>query len=152
MAEYLKLSRLYLLLLAICVVGRFYLGNVRHVPYERATDKLSIVIMTLFASLFYAAFCRRWLGFGLLRALALAALLGLMAEVAIFVSTLLSYAFGIHSYFNYPLALQALPSDPPLPVGEALIRRAQGLIAGPVSNAVMGAIGWVMGGLLPERR
>jgi hypothetical protein len=152
MTEYLKLSRLYLLLLAICVFGRFYLGNVRHVPYERATDKLSIVIMTLFASLFYAAFCRRWLGFGLLRALALAALLGLMAQVAILLSTVASYALGIHSYFNYPLALQALPSDPPVSAGQALVTRAQGLIAGPVSNAVMGAIGWVMGGLLPERR
>ena len=152
MAEYLKLSRLYLLLLAICVLGRFYLGNVRHVPYERATDKLSIVIVTLFASLFYAAFCRRWLGFGLLRALALAALLGLMAQVAIFLSTAASYALGIQSYFNYPLALQTLPSDPPLPVGQALLRRAAMLIGGPVTNAVMGAIGWVMGGLLPERR
>lgn len=152
MAEYLKLSRLYLLLLAICVVGRFYLGNVRHVPYERATDKLSIVIMTLFASLFYAAFCRRWLGFGLLRALVLAALLGLMAQIVIFLSTAASYALGIQSYFNYPLALQALPSDPPVPVGLALLRRAGGLVAGPVSNAVMGAIGWLMGGLLPAGR
>jgi hypothetical protein len=75
-----------------------------------------------------------------------------MAQVVIFLSTAASYALGIHSYFNYPLALQALPSDPPVPVGLALLRRAGGLIAGPVTNAVMGAIGWLMGGLLPAGR
>jgi len=149
MAEHLKLSRLYVLLLVIVTLGRWYLGNVRHVPFDRATDKLSIVIMTLFASLFYAAFCRRWRGFGLVQAVALASLLGLMAQIVIFLSTLMSYALGVQSYFNHPMALN---SETPLSLAQALGRRAGGLVAGPVTNAVMGAIGWVMGALLPEPR
>ena len=149
MAEHLKLSRLYVLLLVIVTLGRWYLGNVRHVPFEKATDKLSIVIMTLFASLFYAAFCRRWRGFGLVQAVALAALLGLTSQIVIFLSTLVSYALGIQSYFNHPMALN---SETPLSLAQALGRRAGGLVAGPVTNAVMGAIGWVMGALLPEPR
>lgn len=149
MAEHLKLSRLYVLLLAIVTLGRWYLGNVRHVPFEKATDKLSIVIMTLFASLFYAAFCRRWRSFGLVQAVALAALLGLTSQIVIFLSTLVSYALGIQSYFNHPMALN---SETPLSLAQALGRRAGGLVAGPVTNAVMGAIGWVMGALLPEPR
>jgi hypothetical protein len=119
------------------------------VPFEKATDKLSIVIMTLFASLFYAAFCRRWRGFGLVQAVALAALLGLTSQIVIFLSTLVSYALGIQSYFNHPMALN---SETPLSLAQALGRRAGGLVAGPVTNAVMGAIGWVMGALLPEPR
>ena len=50
MAEYLRLARLYLLLLAIVTIGRWTLGF-QNVPYEKATDKLSIVILTLFASI-----------------------------------------------------------------------------------------------------
>jgi hypothetical protein len=149
MREYLRLSRLYLLLLFIVTLARWYLGSVRHIPYERATDKMSIVILTLFASLFYGAFCRRWLGFSPLRAVVLAALFGLMAQVVIFASTMISYVSGIDSYFNYPLALNAAA---PMSLADAMGRRAGGLFAGPVTNAVMGAIGWVLGGLLPEKR
>lgn len=85
MAEYLKLARFYLLLLVIVTIGRWYI-SLNGVPYAAGTDKLSIVTMTIFASIFYGAFCRRWRGF---------------------------------------------------------------IIAGPVSNAIAGMLGWAMGGLLP---
>ena len=149
MANYLRLSRLYLVLLAIVTVGRWYLGNVAHVPYAVATDKLSIVIMTLFASIFYGAFCRRWQGFGLLQALALAALLGFMGQVVVFLSTVSSYALGIESYFNFP---RALNSEVPLGVGPALVVRAGGMLGNTVGSAIAGMIGWLLGGLLPAGR
>ena len=149
MGYYLRLSYLYLVLLAIVTAGRWYLGNVAHVPYANATDKLSIVIMTLFASIFYGAFCRRWQGFGVLQALTLAALLGFMSQIVVLFSTVASYALGIDSYFTFP---RALNSEVPLTLVQALGRRAGGLLANTVSNAVAGMIGWLLGGLLPQDR
>ncbi|MFI5183580.1 MAG: hypothetical protein ACHQNV_04215 [Vicinamibacteria bacterium] len=149
MARYLRLSYLYLVLLAIVTLGRWYLGNVAHVPYANATDKLSIVIMTLFASIFYGAFCRRWQGFGVLQALILAALLGFMSQIVVFSSTALSYALGIDSYFTFP---RALNSEGPLSMGAALGVRAGGMLGNTVGNAIAGMIGWLLGGLLPQDR
>ena len=149
MGNYLRLSRLYLVLLAIVTAGRWYLGNVKHVPYADATDKLSIVILTLFAAIFYGAFCRRWQGFGLLQALTLAALLGFMGQIVVFVSTVSSYALGIESYFTFP---RALNSDAPLSLGAAALVRAQGMLGNTVGSAVAGMIGWLLGGLLPSNR
>jgi hypothetical protein len=149
MGYYLRLSYLYLVLLAIVTAGRWYLGNVAHVPYANATDKLSIVIMTLFASIFYGAFCRRWQAFGVLQALTLAALLGFMSQIVVLFSTVASYALGVDSYFTFP---RALNSEVPLTLVQALGRRAGGLLANTVSNAVAGMIGWLLGGLLPQDR
>ena len=149
MANYLKLSRLYLVLLAIVTLGRWYLGNVAHVPYAVATDKMSIVIVTLLSSIFYGAFCRKWQGFGVLQALILAALLGFMGQIVVLLSTVLSYALGVDSYFTFPKALQ---SDVPLSVGSAVVVRARGLLGNTVGSAIAGMIGWLLGGVLPERR
>jgi hypothetical protein len=149
MGYYLRLSYLYLVLLAIVTVGRWYLGNVAHVPYADATDKLSIVIMTIFASIFYGAFCRRWQKFGVLQALTLAALLGFMSQIVVFLSTLSSYALGIDSYFTVP---RALNSETPLGLGAALVVRARGMLGNTVGSAIAGMIGWLLGGLLPEDR
>jgi len=155
MSEYWKLSRLYLLLLLIFAAGRWYLGNVRHVAYEKATDKLSIVVLTLFASLFYAAFCRRWRGYGLPRALGLAAFIAVMGQIVVLLSTVISYAAGVESYFNHPLALRVgadAVSAGPVSFAQALVIRAQGIFANAVLNVIAGTLGWVMGALLPQPR
>ena len=149
MANYLRLSRPYLLLLAIVTLGRWYLGNVAHVPYAIGTDKLSIVIVTLLSSIFYGAFCRRWQGFSVLQALTIAALMGVMSQIVVLLSTVLSYSLGVDSYFTNPRALQ---SDLPLGFGAALVVRARGMLGNTVGNAIAGMIGWLLGGLLPDRR
>jgi len=145
MSENLKLARLYLLILAIVTVGRWSLGF-RNVPYAQGTDKLSIVMMTLFASTFYAAFTRRWLGYRLLQAVALAMLLGLVGQVVIFLSTLASYALGIETYFNHPTALN---QEVPVGFAQAMGIRVGGLVANTILNGIAGALGWAMGGVLP---
>jgi hypothetical protein len=147
MAENLRLARLYLLILAIVTVGRWSLGF-RHVPYEQGTDKLSIVMMTLFASIFYAAFTRRWLGYRLLQAVALTMLLGLLGQVVIFLSTLASYALGIDSYFNNPMALTR--QEAAVGFAQAMGIRVGGLVANTILNGIAGALGWAMGGVLPS--
>ena len=147
MAENLRLARLYLLILAIVTVGRWSLG-LRHVPYEQGTFMFSIVTTTLFASIFYAAFTRRWLGYRLLQAVALTMLLGLLGQVVIFLSTLASYALGIDSYFNNPMALTR--QEAAVGFAQAMGIRVGGLVANTILNGIAGALGWAMGGVLPS--
>ena len=63
MNEYLRVARLYMVVLAIFTVGRLFMGA-RGVPYERGHHVFSLVTMSLMASAFYGAFCRRWRGCG----------------------------------------------------------------------------------------
>ena len=150
MAEYLRLARLYLLMLAIVTIGRWTLGFY-HVPYEKATDKLSIVILTLFACLFYGAFGRRWLNFRIGQAMAMAMLMGAISQVVIVLSTIVSYQLGIDSYFTNPLALNPRMAPAAVPFGEALGFRAFGLVVNTLTSGIAGAVGWAMGALLPHR-
>ena len=149
MAEHLRLARLYLVMLAIVTVGRWGLGFYE-VPYEKGTDKLSIVTLTVFASLFYGAFTRRWLGYRTLQVVGLTMTLGLLSQIVIFLSTAASYTFGIDSYFNHPTALDKL--DPKAAVGfaQAMLIRAAGLVGNTILNGIAGALGWVMGAALPS--
>jgi hypothetical protein len=149
-ARNLKLARLYLLLLALFTVGRWLFGTF-HVPYEKGHHIFSIVILTLYSSFFYGAFGRRWRGFRLWQAAGLALTLGLISQVVIFSATLLSYALGLHTYFNHPTAVlgpQAAVAE--VPFGQAVLSRVGGLIVNPILAGIAGCLGWVMGGLLPE--
>jgi hypothetical protein len=148
MAENLRLARLYFVILAIVAGGRWVM-SLQGVPYAKGTDKLSIVVVTLLSSLFYGAFCRRWRGLKLLAAVTLGATLGLAAQIVIFISTLLSYLMGLETYFNTPVALNAVAA---VPMGAALAARAGGLVVNTILNGIAGALGWAMGALLPESR
>lgn len=146
MAENLRLARLYLVMLAIVTVGRWGLGFYE-VPYEKGTDKLSIVMLTLFASLFYGAFTRRWLGYRILHAVGLTMTLAVLGQVVIILCTAASYALGIDSYFNNPIALNQKAA---VGFGPAMGIRAGGLVANTILNGIAGALGWVMGVTLPS--
>ena len=54
--EYARLARPYFVMLAIVTIGRWLMGTAFGVPYEKGTSVLSIVTLTLFASIFSAAF------------------------------------------------------------------------------------------------
>jgi hypothetical protein len=143
----LKVARLYLVLLALFTVGR-WAQSLGHVEYAKAHHVFSIVTLTLLSSAFFAAFCRKWRGYSLLQAVMLGMILGLTAQVVIFVSTALSYTLGLHTFFNHPTALNV---EGDLPMNDALVRRAFGLLAGPISNGIAAMLGWLMGGALPDR-
>lgn len=147
MAEYLRVARLYIVLLLLVAAGRWFVSF--RVPYDVGTDKMSIFITTFFASLFFAAFCRRWRGYGVIQAMILGAIFGLLSQLVIFGSTAASYALGLDTYFNHPKALN-VPAA--IPMGEALVRRSGGLVAGPIINAMVALIGWALGALLPAER
>jgi hypothetical protein len=147
MSKDLGLARLFLLLLALVAAGRWG-QSLRGIPYDIGNPVFSIVTLTILSAVFYGAFTRRWAGRSVLEAMRLGALLGLAAQIVIFASTAASYALDIDSYFNHPRALNV---DVAIPVGEAMARRAGGLVVGVVNAAVAGALGWVLGALLPPR-
>ena len=147
--EYARLARPYFVMLAIVTLGRWMMGNVFDVPYSRGTDKLSIVTLTLFASLFSAAFTRRWLDYRLAQAAGFTMFMALVSQLVVMGSTVISYALGISSYFNQPIAISGEPG--PLGFGAALGFRVGGLVVNTLINGIAGALGWALGGLLPIR-
>jgi|MudIll2142460700_1097286.scaffolds.fasta_scaffold71181_1 hypothetical protein len=147
MKQDLGLAGLFLVLLAIVTAGRWAQG-LRGVPYDIGNPVFSIVTLTILSAVFYGAFTRRWAGRSVLQAMRLGALIGLAAQIVISASTAASYAFGIDSYFNHPRALNV---ETAIPFGEAMARRAAGLVMGVANAAVAAALGWVLGALLPPR-
>ena len=147
--EYARLGRPYFVLLAIVTLGRWLMGTAFGVPYERGTSVLSIVTLTLFASIFGAAYTRRWLGWRLPQAAGFAMFLALVSQVVILLSTAASYGLGISSYFNEPMALNR--QTDPIGFGAAMGFRLGGLVVNTILNGITGALGWALGGLLPAR-
>jgi hypothetical protein len=149
MAENLRIGRMYFVLLAIFTIGRFVQGAMG-VPYAKAHHVFTIFVLTVLASVFYAAFCRRWQGFTVLRAMGLGATFGFVAQVVIFISTVISYLLGAHTFFNNPRALNVDVPDAVIPLAQAVAIRAPGLIIFPIINAIVAALGWAFGGMLPD--
>jgi hypothetical protein len=145
MKEYLRLARLYMIVLAIFTVGRLVTGF-RGIPYDRGHAIFSLVTMTFLSSAFYGAFCRKWLGYSVTKAMGLGATLGLIGQVVILTMTVLSYALHIDTYFMNPRALNATAH---LSFGAALVSRVGGLVVNCAMCALAAAVGWVMGATLP---
>ena len=130
-ADYLRVGRLYLMLLAVFTLARV-VQSATGVPYDKAHHVFSIVTLTFMAAAFYAAFCRRWRGYTGLQAMGLGLFFGVVAQVVIFAATVLSYALGAETFFNHPRALN-VPAA--IPLNDALLVRARGLVIGPIASA-----------------
>jgi hypothetical protein len=141
-----RIGRPYFVLLAIFTAARWLQGNAFGVPYERGTWLFSIVILTIMASLFSTAYTRRWLGWGLGRAVLFTMFIALTAQIVILLSTAASYGLGLSTYFNNPIALN---QQQPVGMGQALGIRLGGLVVNTLVNGIAGALGWALGGLLP---
>jgi hypothetical protein len=151
MAKNLRLARVYFVLLALATTTRFVLGNVAGMPFEKFTDKVSIVIITLVSAVLYAAFARAFLGYKILDAAVLAMTLGLSSQVVIVLATVVSYALGIQSAFNHPTVL-GQPGASSVAFFPALGVRLGGLVVNTLFTGIVGAIGWAIGGLLPAQK
>ena len=150
MKEYLRLARLYMIVLAIFTVGRLVTGF-RGVPYERGHAIFSLVTMSFIACAFYGAFSRRWLGYSVTKAMGLGLTIGLIGQIVILTMTVLSYALHIDTYFVNPRALDPrVDPSVPIPFASALLARVGGLVVNCLMCALAAGIGWVMGTTLPE--
>lgn len=150
MAQHLRLARLFWLLLAIFTIGRLAMTRL---PYANFHHVFSLVTLTAFSTIFYGAFTRRWRDYRVLQAMALGALLGFSAQVVIFTATLVSYMLGIDTYFTNPRALLGFNAPPePVAFGQAMFARTGGVVFNTIASAIMAALGWVMGALLPADR
>ena len=160
MKHYLSLLRLYFVLLAIFTIGRWAMGF-GDVEYVKGHHVFSLVILTIFSSLYYGAFARRHLEYRVTQAMALAAIISFSAQLVVLVSTLLSLATG-ETYFTHPVAVNVITWDQylaalqqgatldPVSLGDALPPRLLGLIANTISGSIVGALGWAIGALLPK--
>ncbi len=160
MKQHLSLLRLYFVLLAIFTIGRWAMGF-GEVEYVKGHHIFSLMILTIFSSLYYGAFTRRHLGYRVTQAMAVAAIIAFSAQLVILVSTLLSFATG-ETYFTHPVAVNVITWDQyllamkqgaaldPVSLGDALPPRLLGLVANTISGSIVGALGWAMGALLPK--
>jgi hypothetical protein len=148
MSDTLRVARLFFVLLVLVATGRWLMGTF-HVPYERGHHIFSIVILTVYSCLFYGAFTRRWLDYRLIQAGLLGVVMGLAGQVLIFFLTIVSYGFGLNTYFNHPTALNASEA---LPLTQAIGVRLGGLVGNTIGAGITASLGWALGGLLPKQR
>jgi len=148
LSENLRFGRVFFVLLAIFAVGRWTL-SLKQVPYERGSAVFSLVTLTILSCLYYSAFARRFKGYRVLQAVLLSITLSFASQLVILLSTLVSYLAGVDSYFNHPLALNV---ETRVDLAQAMIARSFGLVFNTlVGGSIAGALGWAMGGLLPEK-
>lgn len=146
MAEVLKVTRLYFVLLVIVCGGRWVMG-VADVPYEKGHHVFSIVILTIYSTLFYGAFLRRWKDYRLIRTVLVGVTMGVASQVLILLLTIVSYLLGMETYFNHHTALNAPEA---LSFGEAMGVRLGGLVGNSIGTGITACLGWALGGLLPK--
>lgn len=147
MSENLKLMRFYFWMLAVFTIGRWGL-SLAHVEYAKAHQVFSLVILAIIASAHHAAFARAFAGYSLGRAAGLGAMIGIVTQLVILVSTALSYMLGLETFFNAPAALNV---QAPMAFGQAMLTRTGGLVANTILNTIAALIGYAMGGALPKR-
>ena len=147
MAQHLRLARLFWLLLAIFTIGRLLMSRV---PYDKGHHVFSLVTLTASSPRFLRGLHRRWLNYRVLQAMMLGGLIALSAQIVIFVVTGASYIFGVSTYFTQPRALLGMNAPPEaVPFAQAMLARTGGLVANTITSAILGGLGWAMGGLLP---
>lgn len=147
----LRFIRLPLLLIFLYAVGRFTLGLIG-VPYApRGNAVFSIVGLTFISSFYWGALSGRVGGFSWLGAALIGVALGLFSQILIFAATALSYALNLNTYFIHWDALN-VPEGTVVPMKQALMARAGGILFGPITAGIIALIGRALGVLAPGRQ
>lgn len=148
MTKHLKLLGFYFWILGLFTVGRWAL-SLAGADYAKTTNIFSLVTLALIASAHHAAFARAFKGYSLKDAAALGATIGVVTQLVIFASTLISYLLGISTFWN---AATALNSPEAVPFGAAMVARLQGLVGNTIFNTIAALIGYAMGGTLKSNQ
>ena len=145
----LRFVRLPLLLLVVWVIARFSLG-LAGVPYApRGNAVFSVLGLTVISCLYYGALSKRIGGFNWKGTLLVGITIGLVGQILIFLATLFSYLGGLSTYFVHWDALN-VPEGTVVPMGQAMLKRLQGIVVGTITLPVIGAfVGRAFAGLAP---
>lgn len=150
MREKLQFAKLPILLIVIMFVGRLILGaalGANKSSYDLSNRVFSMVIFQVHVALLWAAVGRRYRGYTIGGSIAAVVLITGVSQILIFAGTALSYAAHADTLFTFP---EALNSAVPVAFGEALVRRTATFVANCIIAAIVGAIGWTLGGLIPN--
>ena len=146
--EYFNISRFGLAIILISTIGRWAvsLSGVDYLP--RGNVIFSIVLATTYLSLCYGAMTPRIYGLNWKQALVPVILIVLVGQSLVVLSTVITYAAGIDSYFNHPEALNVTEK---LSSGDAFVGRLQAILPNVISGIVLCLIGQGLGKLLPGK-
>lgn len=148
MRAMLQFLRLPFLLTLIFFIGRLVMGATG-ASYQAGNSVFSMVILESHLAFLWGALARRY-GYGILGALEVGLLVALFAQILIFGATIASDLAGIETYFNNPLAIAGSPD--PIGFADTVLIRAGGLVGNCAFSAVLGVLGWALGGLIPEKK
>ncbi len=149
MKEKLNFARLPIVLFVVFFLARLAMGagmGVTKESYDLSNRLFSMVILQIHVGLFWGAVGRRYQGYGVGGSMAAVVLAVLASQILIFLGTAVSYLAGANTFFNFP---EALNQPAAVGLGAAMTARTVTLIANCVIGAIVGAIGWALGGLLP---
>lgn len=152
MKEKLEFVRLPILLFVIFFAGRLALGaamGVNKQTYDLANRLFSMVILEVHVGLLWGAVGRRYRGYGIGGSMTAVVLAVIASQILIFAGTAFSYIAGVNTLFNFGEALNQPGAT--LLFGPAMVARTITFIANCIIGAIAGAIGWVLGGLVPGK-
>ena len=152
-ARVLRYVRLPLLLILIYAVLRFLMGPVFKAPYEpRGNAVFSVLGLAVISGLYFGAMSHRVGRFSWLGTLLTGYVIGLWAQVLIFLATLVSYLAGVEatSYYTHWDALN-VERGTSVPMAAAMTSRALGILFGPLLPTVATLLGRLIFGPLAPR-
>jgi len=148
--EKLEFARLPILLFIIFFVGRLALGaamGVNKTSYDLANRLFSMVILEVHVGLLWGAVGRRYRGYSIGGSIQAVVLAVIVSQALIFTGTAISYLGGFNTFFNFP---EALNQQTPIGFGAAMAARTITFIANCIIGTIAAAVGWFLGGLLPQ--
>ena len=145
--DYFGYAKFGIAIILIVTIGRWIL-SFAGVPYfPRGNVIFSIVLATNFLVVAYGGFLRAYTSLGYKQILATALIVVVVAQLLITLSTAVSYAAGIDSYFNHPEALNVQEA---IPAGQAMMSRLFGIFANSVTGVILASLGYALGTFLPK--
>jgi hypothetical protein len=149
MKEKLQFVRLPIVLFVIFFIGRLVIGaamGVNKTSYDVANRIFSMVILQVNVALLWGAVGRRYRGYTVGGSVTAVVLAVAASQILIFAGTAISYLAGFDTLFIFP---EALNQQAAVAFGTAMGARSITFIANCIFGAILGAIGWLLGGLIP---
>jgi hypothetical protein len=146
MSEKISFIKLPLILVLIYFIGRLVVGASGG-TLETANSVFSMVILQVHIALLWGAVARRFMNYRLGETLIAIVMIIFFSQILIWGATAISDLAGIQTFFNDPRAVARV--ETPLSFSENMVQRAIGLVVNCIIGAVIGSIGYALGGLIP---